>query len=41
MLLTDGQGVLATMPIEGILHPKNSLDTLGADEGEKLCKLKS
>jgi ABC transporter substrate binding protein (PQQ-dependent alcohol dehydrogenase system) len=41
MLLTDGQGVLATMPIEGILHPKNILDTLGADEGEKLCKLKS
>jgi ABC transporter substrate binding protein (PQQ-dependent alcohol dehydrogenase system) len=41
MLLTDGQGVLATMPMEGILHPKNILDTLGADEGEKLCKLKS
>jgi ABC transporter substrate binding protein (PQQ-dependent alcohol dehydrogenase system) len=41
MLLTDGQGVLATMPIEGILHPQNSLDTLGADEGEKLCKFKS
>jgi ABC transporter substrate binding protein (PQQ-dependent alcohol dehydrogenase system) len=41
MLLTDGQGVLATMPMEGILHPKNILDTLGADEGEKLCKFKS
>ncbi len=41
MLLTDGQGVLATMPMDGILHPKNILDTLGADEGEKLCKLKS
>jgi ABC transporter substrate binding protein (PQQ-dependent alcohol dehydrogenase system) len=41
MLLTDGQGVLATMSIEGILHPQNSLDTLGADEGEKLCKFKS
>jgi ABC transporter substrate binding protein (PQQ-dependent alcohol dehydrogenase system) len=41
MLLTDGQGVLATMPLEGILHPKNILDTLGADEGEKLCKFKS
>jgi ABC transporter substrate binding protein (PQQ-dependent alcohol dehydrogenase system) len=41
MLLTDGQGLLATMPIEGILHPKNILDTLGADEGEKLCRLKS
>ena len=41
MLLTDGQGVLATMPMEGILHPRNILDTLGADEGEKLCKPKS
>ena len=41
MLLTDGQGVLATMPMESILHPKNILDTLGADEGEKLCKFKS
>lgn len=41
ILLTDGQGVLATMPQEGVLHPKNILDTLGADEGEKLCKLKS
>ena len=41
MLLTDGQGVLSTMPMEGILHPKNILDTLGADEGEKLCKFKS
>jgi ABC transporter substrate binding protein (PQQ-dependent alcohol dehydrogenase system) len=41
MLLTDGQGVLGVMPLEGILHPKNILDTLGADEGEKLCKFKS
>lgn len=38
VLLTDGQGVLATMPLEGVLHPRNSLDTLGADESEKLCK---
>jgi ABC transporter substrate binding protein (PQQ-dependent alcohol dehydrogenase system) len=41
MLLTDGQGVVGTMPIDGVLHPKNILDTLGADEGEKLCKFKS
>jgi ABC transporter substrate binding protein (PQQ-dependent alcohol dehydrogenase system) len=41
ILLTDGQGVLGVMPLEGILHPKNVLDTLGADEGEKLCKQKS
>jgi ABC transporter substrate binding protein (PQQ-dependent alcohol dehydrogenase system) len=41
LLLTDGQGVLATLPLEGILHPHNSLDTLGADEPQKLCKAPS
>ena len=40
MLLSDGQGVLATLPLEGVLHPRNTLDTLGADEPEKLCKVK-
>ena len=40
MLLSDGQGVLATLPLEGVLHPRNTLDTLGADEPEKLCKTK-
>lgn len=40
MLLSDGQGVLATLPLEGVLHPRNTLDTLGADEPEKLCKNK-
>lgn len=39
LLLTDGQGVLATLPLEGILHPRNTLDTLGADEPQKLCKV--
>lgn len=38
LLLTDGQGVLAMLPLEGILHPRNALDTLGADEPQKLCK---
>ena len=38
MLLSDGQGVVATAPIDGLLHPKNVLDTLGADAPEKLCK---
>ena len=41
VLLTDGQGVIATMPLEGVLHPRNTLDTLGADEAEKLCKPKA
>ncbi len=38
MLLTDGQGVIATAPIEGLLHPTDVLDTLGADAPEKSCK---
>ena len=37
LLLTDGQGVIGTAPVEGILHPRNSLDTLGADSTEKRC----
>lgn len=39
MLLTDGQGVIAQAPIEGLLHPSNVLDTLGADAPEKSCKV--
>jgi ABC transporter substrate binding protein (PQQ-dependent alcohol dehydrogenase system) len=38
LLMTDGQGVVAMAPTDGILHPKNTLDTLGADAPEKLCK---
>lgn len=38
LLLTDGQGVIAQSPVEGVLHPTNVLDTLGADAPEKLCK---
>ena len=41
VLLSDGQGVVAAMPLEGVLHPRNALDTLGADEPEKLCKFKT
>jgi ABC transporter substrate binding protein (PQQ-dependent alcohol dehydrogenase system) len=41
ILLTDGQGVIGSAPIEGIAHPTNVLDTLGADAPEKLCKLPS
>lgn len=40
LLLTDGQDVLAMLPLEGILHPRNALDTLGADEPQKLCKVR-
>jgi len=38
ILLTDGQGVIAQAPVEGLLHPTDVLDTLGADAPEKLCK---
>lgn len=38
LLLSDGQGVIATAPIEGLMHPKDVLDTLGADAPESLCK---
>jgi ABC transporter substrate binding protein (PQQ-dependent alcohol dehydrogenase system) len=37
LLLTDGQGVIGQAPADGMLHPKNNLDTLGADAPEKLC----
>ena len=38
LLLSDGQGVIGSAPIDGILHPRNALDTLGADAPEMLCK---
>jgi ABC transporter substrate binding protein (PQQ-dependent alcohol dehydrogenase system) len=41
LLLTDGQGVIGAAPAEGVLHPKNTLDTLGADAPEKLCKART
>ena len=40
ILLSDGQGVQGLLPLEGVMHPRNALDTLGADEPEKLCKAK-
>ena len=38
LLLSDGQGVVAQAPVEGVLHSSNVLDTLGADAPERLCK---
>jgi ABC transporter substrate binding protein (PQQ-dependent alcohol dehydrogenase system) len=38
LLLTDGQAVIETVPGDGVLHPRNRLDTLGADEPERLCR---
>ena len=41
LLLSDGHGVVGVAPTEGVLHPKNVLDTLGADGPEKLCKARA
>jgi ABC transporter substrate binding protein (PQQ-dependent alcohol dehydrogenase system) len=38
MLMTDGVGVMGTAPVEGVMHPKNVLDTLGVDAPESVCK---
>ena len=38
LLLSDGQAVIDVAPGDGVMHPKNKLDTLGADAPEKLCK---
>lgn len=38
LLLTDGQGVISAAPVDGLLHPRNTLDTLGNDQAEKLCR---
>jgi len=38
LLLTDGVGVIGTAPVDGMLHPRNVLDTLGLDAPESACK---
>jgi ABC transporter substrate binding protein (PQQ-dependent alcohol dehydrogenase system) len=38
LLLSDGLGVIGLAPADGVLHPRNALDTLGADAPEALCK---
>jgi ABC transporter substrate binding protein (PQQ-dependent alcohol dehydrogenase system) len=38
IILTDGQGVIEVAPLEGVMHPRSVLDSLGADAPEKLCK---
>ena len=40
LLMTDGLGVIATAPVDGMMHPKNVLDTLGTDAAESTCKAK-
>ena len=38
VLLGHADGVVQTAPMEGVLHPVNTLDTLGIDEKESPCK---
>jgi ABC transporter substrate binding protein (PQQ-dependent alcohol dehydrogenase system) len=38
VLLATSDAVIDIAPMEGVLHPKNNLDTLGADAPERLCK---
>lgn len=38
VLLAAERSLVAVAPIEGYLHPRNELDTLGTDEAESKCK---
>jgi ABC transporter substrate binding protein (PQQ-dependent alcohol dehydrogenase system) len=38
VLLAADRSLIAVAPIEGFLHPKNELDTLGYDEPESKCR---
>ena len=38
MLLSDGVAVIGTAPVDGVMHAKNVLDTLGTDAPESPCK---
>jgi ABC transporter substrate binding protein (PQQ-dependent alcohol dehydrogenase system) len=41
LFLSHVDGVVGTAPLEGVLHPKEVLDTLGVDEQESACKARS
>ena len=38
LLLAHGNGLVETAPVEGFLHPRSALDTLGYDQPETGCK---
>ena len=38
ILLTTDRSLVAVAPIEGFLHQKNELDTLGFDQSENKCQ---
>ncbi len=38
LFLSYVDGVIGTAPLDGVLHPKEVMDTLGVDEAESACK---
>lgn len=38
MVLAHADGVVGTAPVEGVLHPKENMDTLGIDAPENQCQ---
>jgi ABC transporter substrate binding protein (PQQ-dependent alcohol dehydrogenase system) len=38
LLLAHGNGIAEMAPLDGFLHPRSTLDTLGHDEPESGCK---
>jgi len=38
IFLSHLDGVIGTAPLDGVLHPKEVMDTLGVDEAESACK---
>ncbi|GAB6046562.1 ABC transporter substrate-binding protein [Methyloparacoccus murrellii] len=38
VLVASDRAIVAVAPVEGYLHPKNELDTLGFDEPESTCR---
>ncbi|MEY4737602.1 MAG: hypothetical protein RL302_1921 [Pseudomonadota bacterium] len=38
IFLSHADGVVTTAPFEGVMHPKEVLDTLGVDEQESTCR---
>ncbi len=38
-LIHEGGAVVTLSPVEGFLHPKTELDTIGIDEGEAKCRV--
>lgn len=41
VFLSHVDGVIGVAPVPGVLHPKETMDTLGVDEAETACKQRS